>query len=65
MTNIEQNVKNAFDVLFDGPVPETKTPWDRWNMSYAKWHRMYVKACDDESQFRHQVETGKFFNEEV
>lgn len=62
---IEKNVQSAFEALFDGPQPAYRTPWEKWNMSRSEWTKMYNKACDDAEKFRHDVETGKFFNEEV
>lgn len=59
------HIQNAFRALMDDEPVKAKTPWERSNMSYAEWHKMYVKACDDAVKFRHQCEQGKFYNEEV
>lgn len=63
--NTKINVQNAFDVLFGTESINETTPWKRSNMSYAEWHRMYVKACDEASKLRRQCEKGNFYNEEV
>lgn len=64
-TKIKNNVLSAFDALFNGPEPVYKTPWEKWNMSRSEWTKMYNKSCDESVKFCHEVETGKFFDEEV
>lgn len=63
--NTKINVQNAFNALFESDHLSVKTPWERSNMSYAEWHKMYVKACDEASELRRQCENGKFIDEEV
>lgn len=50
--NTNTNIQAAFDALFNEPAPAYKTPWEKWNMSYDEWHKMYVKALDDAVEHR-------------
>lgn len=58
-------LNDAFASLFSEEPVINQTPWERSHMSYAEWHKMYVKAIDDAVRWNRQLEEGHFINEEV
>ena len=56
------NIQAAFDALFNEPAPAYRTPWEKWNMSYDEWHKMYVKACDDAVEHRRNPDPDRSFH---
>lgn len=58
-----QNVADAFEALFDESNDDKdlyKTPWEKSNMSYDEWHKLYVKALNDSVELEKKISKGDY-----